>query len=447
MNSLNNILTDREQAESVQPAPYTPSNPDLSVLTPAGLLGQHQLAVAPSSLLPRPSRHFSKQSALGHALRSQHSTLPPLSIPSQDPSSSPSHTHSSGILRAPAMPQFQPAPITITPPLAGSPSESLTATQYSTLARFPFLYRCLYSDRTFAFSSRSVYYKLFGPSSILPSRQSTDPTDPTIGRLSRNHLRPPGNVGIIRRYIASLEGFDVTDVYEDALSDSPLADGVKLGTHDGAPGTSADLPLAINVDELLPSPLSLSSPDTPPLPVVSPTACSTWWGEPPSPGDELHLPAPAHDPRMVCRGVSRSASATPSPENSSPPRGGTLPTRVHLPHSFAASSSSPAPSSLPRWTLDPQTGFAEPTLSPRRVDRVITAHQPPGWFAGRVQMIGKGLFMGKVGSTKGKGKGDAGELTSGTIVRNGMRVWVDMRVMRVLTLKSGDNCEFYVCMI
>lgn len=274
----------------------------------------------------------------------------------------------------------------------------------------------------------------------------------------RSDLRPPGNVGIIKRYISSLEGFDVTELYDTALSDKPLPDNIKLGTQEGAPGASADLPLAITVDDFPPSPLSLSSPDTPPLPMALPAASLTWWGESSPPGEQPHHPAPQQSSSVLPQThhtVSASAPTIPTLSSGSPspnpPVGGSPPLAQtarppSLPTVTSRVHSSPGSSALPRWTLDAE-GFAEPTLSPRRVDRVITSHQPPGWYSGRIQMIGKGLFMGKLGSTKGRGtKGDAGELTSGTVVRNGMRVWVDMRTMKVLTVKSGDNCEFVILM-
>ncbi|KAF8304825.1 hypothetical protein DL93DRAFT_2090071 [Clavulina sp. PMI_390] len=132
-----------------------------------------------------------------------------------------------------------------------------------------------------------------------------------------------------------------------------------------------------------------------------------------------------------------------------------------------ASIAAPTANTIPRWTLDGE-GFAEPTMSPTEADKVVSSRQPPGWQTGRIQMIGKGLFMGKAGSSSsgggfkslfGGGKKKKNEppaqpgvhtgfgasgstLPSGTMVRDGMRIYVDTRVMRKLNIKTGDSCAY-----
>lgn len=52
--------------------------------------------------------------------------------------------------------------------------------------------------------------------------------------------------------------------------------------------------------------------------------------------------------------------------------------------------------------------------------------------------------MGKGGSSKKKNSGSGSMLVSGTVIRNKMRIWVDARAMLLLTLKTGDTCEFLI---
>jgi hypothetical protein len=82
----------------------------------------------------------------------------------------------------------------------------------------------------------------------------------------------------------------------------------------------------------------------------------------------------------------------------------------------------------------------------------MSQRQPPGWLNGCVQTIGhgmycfflyrfgtvisfEGVFMGKLGK-------EHGDVTQGgTVLRDGMRLWVDARRMKSLTIRTGDTCK------
>jgi hypothetical protein len=50
--------------------------------------------------------------------------------------------------------------------------------------------------------------------------------------------------------------------------------------------------------------------------------------------------------------------------------------------------------------------------------------------------MSEGIFLGKLGRKHGN------VTLSGTVLRNGMRVWVDARMVKKLTLRTGDNCKY-----
>lgn len=96
--------------------------------------------------------------------------------------------------------------------------------------------------------SNPVYYRFFGDPSALQSRQPFDPEDPTIGRVSRNKLTPPRTVGIIKRYIAQVEGFrtsQLTGIYINPEDAEPIPDNTRLGQNKAR--------LAVRASSLLPS--------------------------------------------------------------------------------------------------------------------------------------------------------------------------------------------------
>ncbi|KAF8313691.1 hypothetical protein DL93DRAFT_2081024, partial [Clavulina sp. PMI_390] len=96
------------------------------------------------------------------------------------------------------------------------------------------------------------------------------------------------------------------------------------------------------------------------------------------------------------------------------------------------SSNSSKTRSLP-WIID-DTGFAEPRSHPTEAGKVMSRQQPPGWSSGEIRMLWLGPFMNKMGGN---------QLLSGTVLRNGMKLWVDMRSMRELSLRKKDTCECF----
>lgn len=310
---------------------------------------------------------------------------------------------------------------------------------------------------------------MFGLASVLESRQPFDHADPTIGRVARSQISPPRTAGIIKRYIAQLEGFShsqVTGIYLDPdNSDDPVPDNKRIGTEEGAPGTSQDVPLAITVEEsegVLDVPESegrsthrqstgsMSGYPTPVTPAQN--GISQFQLSP------IRLPSPHLGPEALPSPPASVAPSTTSADSGPPPtthgRRDTASYGLHLntnvdtpPSSNSGHGPSPvtgrrdtinssASPQIPRWVIN-DDGFAEPTLSPLEADRVISKRQPPGWLAGRINMIGKGLFMAKAFSNKN----GVTTLPSGTLVRNSMRIWVDVRLMKTLKVKTGDTCE------
>lgn len=55
-------------------------------------------------------------------------------------------------------------------------------------------------------------------------------------------------------------------------------------------------------------------------------------------------------------------------------------------------------------------------------------------FARIVNMF-EGIFMGKLGKKHGN------ITQGGSVLRDGMRLWVDARKMKNLTIRTGDTCE------
>ena len=53
----------------------------------------------------------------------------------------------------------------------------------------------------------------------------------------------------------------------------------------------------------------------------------------------------------------------------------------------------------------------------------------------QVLILLEGIFMGKLGKKHGN------VTTGGTVLRDGMRLWIDARRMRNLTLRTGDTCK------
>lgn len=318
-----------------------------------------------------------------------------------------------------------------------------------------------------------------GPDCILPSRNAFDPEDDKVGRLSRAKIARPHNAKTFKQYIAKQEGFNLSQIAGIFIdSDDPVSDDTRFGPDEGNPGSSVDYPLPITVYDSIPAefndpgaPVSVTlepnsplvergggggsihhrsrnstgqAPRTPitpprgsrenltvsPLPMHSPLLPPTP-ESPPSPVISL-----AASTRSGGSGGSGSghgpgfgglqAPAPQSQQNFRPGRdtaGSTTGTAGHSHHGVR----------IRPWTID-EYGFAEPTLSLREVDRVVSDAQPPGWLTGQIQMIGQGLFMGKLKKTS--------LLVSGTKISNGMKIWVDNRFMRTVQLKSGDQCEY-----
>ena len=50
----------------------------------------------------------------------------------------------------------------------------------------------------------------------------------------------------------------------------------------------------------------------------------------------------------------------------------------------------------------------------------------------------EGLFMGKLGKKHGN------VTPGGTVLHDGMRLWVDTRKIKYLTIRTGDKCKFFL---
>jgi len=263
-------------------------------------------------------------------------------------------------------------------------------------------------------SARYVYYELFGSASTLSSKCAFDSENDSIGRVPARKIAPPRTAAIVKRYIAQLEGIDPTQItiYTDAESDHPIPDDTRIAIfEEGGPGTSLENPLAISLrdgDHL-----------ATPSPVLMPTP-SLYGGTPPSPAGSLpyvsHTTMPLPHPPASERSMSFSSR--------------------HSAESLAVPGQAAAPPANPRWTIG-EDGFAEPIESPREAGKVVSQRQPPGWMSGRIQFIGHGIFMGKLGKKHGN------ITQGGTVLRDGMRVWVDARTLKHLTIRTGDTFRTY----
>ncbi|KAF8304815.1 hypothetical protein DL93DRAFT_2102343 [Clavulina sp. PMI_390] len=89
--------------------------------------------------------------------------------------------------------------------------------------------------------------------------------------------------------------------------------------------------------------------------------------------------------------------------------------------------SASGPSGIAPWRID-DTGFGEPTIDPNEAGKAISQQQPPGWMSGEIRLLLQGPFMNKPAANMS---------LSGTSLRNGMKVWVDIRSMR--TLQAGND--------
>jgi hypothetical protein len=263
-------------------------------------------------------------------------------------------------------------------------------------------------------------------------------------------IAPPRTAAIIKRYIAQLEGIDASQieaVYPNAESDKAIPDDTRIAIfEDGGPGTSMESPLAISLrdgSDTISVNASFATGG-----VVSPLMMPSAFlpgGTPPSPAASL--------PRV---------SFPPDPQpHYHPERSNTLNTINTISSHYSNGSASTAlsqvalaPPPKPKWTIGGD-GFAEPTPSSSEAGKVVSQRQPPGWLSGRVQTIGhgmcrslyvlhfserifnyfQGIFMGKLGKKHGN------ITQGGTMLRDGMRLWVDARKMKNLTIRTGDTCK------
>lgn len=330
-----------------------------------------------------------------------------------------------------------------------------------------------------------VYYQLFGDASILQSRQAFDSEDHSIGRVPRNKVKPPHTAGIVKRYIAQLEGFDPSQVggifFNPEDSGDAIPDDQRLPTEDGARGTAMDLPLAVAVTEReVASPIQPAARDVnrntgpptaqtnrgrgPPTPVTPLQGPSSGGGESvtfrtspfalPVPQLPLELRSPPSPAVSLAPSGRSTGEHTSGSENASGPDyasgpwatatpGAGLSTQQQRPGTTTgrrdtadSTFANPGANRRLRWTID-ETGFAEPLMSPTEADKVVSSKQPPGWLSGRINFLGMGLFMGKLGR-------NSSLLISDTVLRNGMRIWVDARTLRSLRLRTGDTCKFHL---
>lgn len=226
----------------------------------------------------------------------------------------------------------------------------------------------------------AVYYQIFGRASTLSSKCAFDPEDDTIGRVPAKKIAPPRTAAIIKRYIAQLEGIDLSHVeaiYPNAESDVAIPDDTRISIlEEGAPGASQELPLAISLrDSDTPDgsasidKLSGVSPvllPTPILPAVTP------------PSATAPLPHVTFPPDAQLHALQRSGSLSSSYSSN---------TVLSQP---GASLSPPPPPPKPRWTIG-EDGFAEPIESATEAGKVASNRQPPGWLSGRLQSIGQGM--------------------------------------------------------
>lgn len=244
-----------------------------------------------------------------------------------------------------------------------------------------------------------VYYHIFGPQSKLPSRNSFDPSDDTIGRVPARNIAPPRTARLIRQYIAHFEGLDpshIAALYIDADSDGDaIPDDAKVGVMvDGGPGTTADLPLAIILNDTYPR-LPEDTSHTPPRTPVSPQ--TTTIGIPIRQRSGSTSMMIEVSPRLVPGGLPLTPTTPPqhithlplsTPSAPASPNGvlRRSSTASSLPILGAGITVTPAPRA--KWIVD-EHGFGEPVMSDTEADKVRSSKQPPGWLMGRIQTIGK----------------------------------------------------------
>lgn len=224
--------------------------------------------------------------------------------------------------------------------------------------------------------------------------------------------------------MAKLEGLDlfrIAGIFID--SDDPVSDDARFGPDEGTPGSSSDYPLPITVYDSLPADLNELDPHDPENEILEPHSPAVGTGGDihcqnttislfarqmpiaPLQGDcvpvsPLSIPLPALPPTpegppspAISLGSSPTQpiglSAPPWQQQHSSPSTGSTSSISNYSHHYTQ---------IPRWTVD-EYGFAEPSMSLTEVGRVVSDAQPPGWLTGQIQMIGKGLFMGKLKKT------------------------------------------------
>src|SRR5262249_2267376 len=100
-----------------------------------------------------------------------------------------------------------------------------------------------------------VYYQVFSPSGIIPSKSSFSKDDPATGRVIASHITPPQTVRSIKMFLCKEEGIsDIhsIDLFASAVtSRSPLSEREFLDilSPDG-PGSAAHNPMALVTNDL-----------------------------------------------------------------------------------------------------------------------------------------------------------------------------------------------------
>ncbi|KAF8304816.1 hypothetical protein DL93DRAFT_2102344 [Clavulina sp. PMI_390] len=314
------------------------------------------------------------------------------------------------------------------------------------------------------------HYQLFLETSGLRSRFACDPENESIGRIQRNRVSPPHTAMNVKRFIAQYESWPhllhLTEIWSDISARFPMTDDEFIAVDEGAPGTTPQAPLVITIrnsgitdqeEPILTKDYAVAPP--PPsgdiysgqYPTPRSTSGFVFPTPPPAPSgvDEQQwspflLPSPALSVVDNNRSTAVSIASQelvvvePLEEASqqtqiSPTRQAAVPSTPLVTSLHQRRRSSTNRSGIEPWRID-ETGFGEPTMHPTEVGRVMSHRKPPGWISGEVSFLSWGLFMSKMDN----------QLPSGTIIRNGMKVWGDIRTERRFKLKEDTFGTFRV---
>jgi hypothetical protein len=134
----------------------------------------------------------------------------------------------------------------------------------------------------------AVYYRIYAEDGAIPSKTSTTPNDPFLGRIKAKDVAPPHNVKSVKLCLAEVEGISASTqtslgLFLTPYSQSPMDDTLKVTIlHRTGPGSLPQEPLALiakmtdSERRTLESKRSTAEPGTPPQNIrYSKPICST----------------------------------------------------------------------------------------------------------------------------------------------------------------------------